>query len=205
MSPNPTDLNLLFVQGMLQPEDGRGWEKFLRRQVNYRHRLLFPSEGREYARGYRLKNSEKTKKSVRTWRKENPELVRGCRKDWQKRNPDKVRKNYREREQRRLLDPGYRLKQNLRGRVSRALKGFSKTACTQELLGMGIPEFKIYLQGQFLPGMTWENYGSVWELDHIKPCASFTLSSSVQQHECFNWSNCQPLFAEDNLRKGANF
>lgn len=52
--------------------------------------------------------------------------------------------------------------------------------------------------------MTWANYGkSGWHIDHIKPCASFDLSDPDQQKACFHYSNLQPLWAFDNLSKGA--
>jgi hypothetical protein len=50
--------------------------------------------------------------------------------------------------------------------------------------------------------MTWENYGPVWHVDHIRPCASFDLTDPAQQRECFHFSNLQPLFAAENLAKG---
>jgi hypothetical protein len=55
---------------------------------------------------------------------------------------------------------------------------------------------------RFRPGMTWENYGPVWHVDHIKPCAKFDLTDPDQQRACFHFSNLQPLFADENLRKG---
>jgi hypothetical protein len=66
---------------------------------------------------------------------------------------------------------------------------------------MEIAEFKIYLQGQFRPGMTWENYGPVWHIDHIRPCASFDSTDPEQQKICFHWMNLQPLFAAENCAK----
>ena len=50
--------------------------------------------------------------------------------------------------------------------------------------------------------MTWDNHGE-WHIDHIKPCASFDLTDADQQRECFNYTNLQPLWAKDNLSKGA--
>lgn len=67
---------------------------------------------------------------------------------------------------------------------------------------MNLREFQVYLQGQFIPAMTWKNYGSVWHADHIVPCAAFDLTDPAQQRACFHWSNFQPLLVADNLRKG---
>jgi hypothetical protein len=48
--------------------------------------------------------------------------------------------------------------------------------------------------------MTWENR-SKWHVDHIRPCASFNLFDPAQQAACFHFSNLQPLWAADNIRK----
>ena len=48
--------------------------------------------------------------------------------------------------------------------------------------------------------MTKENYGE-WHVDHIKPCASFDLTDPEQQAICFHYTNLQPLWAVDNIKK----
>lgn len=61
----------------------------------------------------------------------------------------------------------------------------------------------MHLQEQFLPGMTWANWGQPgWEIDHIIPIAAFDLSRPEHQEQCFHYTNLQPLWGEDNLRKG---
>ena len=57
---------------------------------------------------------------------------------------------------------------------------------------------------QFTKGMTWDNYGlGGWQIDHIKPCASFDLSNPNQQSECFDWTNLQPMWKKENQSKGS--
>jgi len=51
--------------------------------------------------------------------------------------------------------------------------------------------------------MSWENQGKHWNVDHVKPCASFDLEDAEEQEECFNWKNLQPLRADKNKSKGA--
>ena len=105
---------------------------------------------------------------------------------------------------RRRNDLTFKLAGNLRNRLFCALKGLSKSARTLELVGCDIDFLRRWLEAKFLPGMTWENYGE-WHIDHIMPCASFDLSDPVQQRTCFRWTNLQPLWATDNIRKSDNY
>jgi hypothetical protein len=51
--------------------------------------------------------------------------------------------------------------------------------------------------------MSWDNWTKDgWHIDHIKPCSSFDLSKEYEQRACFHYTNMQPLWAVDNLRKG---
>lgn len=103
---------------------------------------------------------------------------------------------------RRELDLQFRLSINLRNRLRLALIRQSKYGHTLELLGCSIKKFIIYLESQFDDEMSWENYGK-WHIDHIKPCASFDLSKEEEQRKCFHYSNLMPLWAHDNIIKGA--
>jgi|SRR3989304_7237808 len=104
------------------------------------------------------------------------------------------------------ININYKLSQNLRCRIWLALKYNWKNGKTIDLLGCTIDELKIYLENQFKPGMSWDNYGLYgWHIDHIKPCAKFDLLDPKQQKDCFNYKNLQPLWAEENLRKSAQF
>jgi len=39
----------------------------------------------------------------------------------------------------------------------------------------------VHLEKQFKPGMTWDNQGKEWEIDHIIPFAAFDLSIAENQ------------------------
>jgi hypothetical protein len=107
---------------------------------------------------------------------------------------------------RSILDPKFRIIQNYRGRVRGALLNgkASKSEKTHELLGCCGAQFVEYISLKLLPGMTLGNYGE-WELDHIRPVASFDLGDPEQVKECFNFSNIQPLWAKDNRSKGSKY
>lgn len=105
---------------------------------------------------------------------------------------------------RRKENPSIRVLHSLRVRINQVLHGLSKSTNTLNLLGCTVLEWRQWLEFQFQDGMTWENYGQVWEIDHVLPCASFDLSLPEQQKECFHFANTQPLFVLDNTRKGAS-
>lgn len=104
---------------------------------------------------------------------------------------------------RRMQNPSNRIEASLRARLVQALRGIGvKSAKTLELLGCTTEFLWAHIEKQFVPGMTWENYGPVWHVDHILPCAEFHLQHSEEQEICFHWTNLQPLFAAENLSKG---
>lgn len=95
-----------------------------------------------------------------------------------------------------------RIALRLRNQLNKALKGQRKFGRAQELLGCSIENFRIYIESKFDTGMLWSNYGTVWHIDHVMPCAVFDLSKQSHQKRCFHFSNMQPLFASENIRKG---
>lgn len=78
----------------------------------------------------------------------------------------------------------------------------NKVDCTLSLTGCTREYLKEYLEPQFKEGMTWENYGSVWHIDHIIPCCAYKLTDEKEQYKCFNYRNLQPLFGAENEIKG---
>lgn len=142
---------------------------------------------RDCDRVYRIKNAEKIKEKKKEYYK-----GRGLEqsREWQKRMMSNIE---------------FRIKKNLRGRVYVALKRGVKSASTMELLGCTIEEFKSYFESKFTDGMTWERYmaGEI-HIDHIVPCIFFNLTEKEQQKKCFHYTNLQPLWAIDNLKKGTS-
>lgn len=132
------------------------------------------------------------------WRDKNRERMNASAKRWREKNPGYLRRLYKK-------SVSYRLGVLLRNRMRRAIAPHKKNFPTFILSGCSICKLRNYLEQRFQPGMTWENYGPVWHIDHIRPCASFDLSDPLQQRECFHFSNLQPLFAKENLSKGAKY
>lgn len=146
---------------------------------------------------YRLKN----RKSAKKHRAKNTAREQA----WRKQNKDRVRGHYRKHVKKKLSKNAlFRLQQNIRTRMCSALSksGAKKGFRTLMLVGCTAAELRKYIESKFLPGMTWENRGRHgWHIDHIIPLAKFDLRDPEQQAAAFHYTNLQPLWAEDNLRK----
>lgn len=70
-----------------------------------------------------------------------------------------------------------------------------------ELLGCDNQTLRTHLTAQFRPGMSIENHGKIWHIDHVIPCARFDLSKPEHVRACFHFTNLQPLFVAENLAK----
>lgn len=150
---------------------------------------------------YYIKNKEQTKKRVKIHRKNNREKYKIYQKEYRKINKEKINKQiiiYNKK--RKKIDINFRILGNLRTRIYIALKNKHKSLNTMFLTGCEIDYLMFHIQNQFTKDMNWDNYGE-WHIDHIKPCAKFDLSDPKEQQKCFNYTNLQPLWAEDNLRK----
>lgn len=199
-------LGAFFLWGMLLPVDPKAEKKAKTRVISNRYRLSNLELMQEKDRRRYRNNPEKEKKRVQEYRKNNPEVGRLQNLIWIRENPERRRAQRRTYlSGRRREDPDFKILTSIRTRINHAIHEGTKGAGTQALLGMEIPEYRIYLQGQFFPGMTWKNYGPVWHIDHKRPCASFDLTDPGQQRECFHWSNTQPMFAKENLQKGEKY
>ena len=103
---------------------------------------------------------------------------------------------------RRKIDSLYKMKTNLRTRTRAAFKAksWSKNNTTQKMLGCDFETAHKHLEKQFIKGMNWNNQGE-WHIDHIIPLASAQTESELIK--LCHYTNLQPLWAIDNLIKGA--
>ena len=103
-------------------------------------------------------------------------------------------------------DNNFKLVCSLRNRINKVLResNTKKSKKTMELTGCTVDELKKHIEKQFKPGMNWSNHSvKGFHIDHIIPCASFDLTKEEEQKKCFHYTNLQPLWAEENLSKGA--
>ena len=95
-------------------------------------------------------------------------------------------------------DPIFRMKSNLRKRLREKLKESSET---NAVTGCTTIELRQWLESQFKGSMSWDNYGTAWHVDHIRPCASFDVSIKADRLAMNHYTNLQPMWAKTNLKK----
>lgn len=164
------------------------------------------------ARGkeYREQNREKRRETVKNSTKKNSVKRKVYESSYHEKNRDRTKAYNASRRhiradqlrRRREIDSNFRILTTLRSRMAAAIRVVKGTKAhkTDALVGCNIVLLRAYLQSLFKPGMTWENYGE-WHVDHKIPCAEFDLRDPAQQLLCFHFSNLQPLWAVENLRK----
>lgn len=157
------------------------------------------------SRSEKIGVTSQCKSCFKEYRQKNKERLAIQEKKCYEKNKVKINHRNREYDRKRMsADPAYRLMKNLKRRVSLAVtdQGTAKHTNTMTLVGCSLKEIRQHIEKQFTNGMSWDNYGFYgWHLDHINPCASFDLTDPKQQKTCFHYSNLQPLWAEDNLKK----
>ena len=156
---------------------------------------------------YRFKPGEKEKQKKRTdnWIKRNRAYYLAIQKAHRDKNKDRSKIYSREyNKKRKKEDPNFALAALLRTQLNQKLKmkNISKRYNRAiDLLGIEIKYFKKYLEHKFKPGMTWENRGKVWHIDHIIPISILDISKEENLKFAFHYRNLQPMFVKDNLKK----
>lgn len=186
-------------------------EKYLIENADEIERLRFEADKRK-----RQLRREERKRRLARMKVERPERYRALmRRRDAKRRVSAARREYERwyrrenagrraeiRRERYADDPQYRLRDLLRSRLRGALAGRDKAGSAVELLGCSVPEAVRHIERQFHDGMTWENRGVKWHLDHIRPLAGFDLTDPAQLAQACHFTNLRPLAAVANIAKG---
>jgi 5-methylcytosine-specific restriction endonuclease McrA len=102
-------------------------------------------------------------------------------------------------------DPVFRLNRRISKQIWDAIGGRERRKW-QTLVGYTLEDLRAHLEARFTEGMSWENAGS-WHVDHVRPLSSFAITGPDCPEFKAAWAleNLQPLWAADNLRKGARW
>lgn len=154
----------------------------------------------EKGKRYREENHEAVQERKRIYRESNREALAEKQRLWLAENREWRREYTRDR---RANDPVFRFVDCTRARLRKILNGTRSHPEALALLGCTRQEYRDHLESQFTEGMSWENHGE-WHVDHIIPVSAFDQNKLDERAICWHYSNTQPLWAEDNMAKGAS-
>jgi len=166
---------------------------------------------RAHARAYYWRNRDKCIEKSKTNNLKRNDAVVKYRKDYRarmnelRRTEEYKKRRSESRKIRRICDPSYKVQCHCRNRIRNALKasGLRRRGTTQSMLGCTVVFLKSHLESKFKDGMNWGNYGYYgWHIDHIKPLSS---AKTIEEIEALcHYTNLQPLWANENLKKSNN-
>ncbi len=142
------------------------------------------------------------KKRANEWRLAHLERARERTKEWCLLHPENVRaKNKRER-----TTPKGKLNHAISNGIRKSLHVGKGGRHWEDLIGYTVEQLKRHLEKQFSPGMTWDKYlkGEI-HVDHISPISAFNFETSdnIDFKRCWALKNLRPLWARENISKGA--
>jgi hypothetical protein len=159
---------------------------------------------KEKSKIYYENNKNSQLKKCVEYVKKNLEKTRDYQKKYRKENWGKL-SEYRRTHNREKYnnDPIYKVQRCIRHRVNEFFKSVNtkKSNKTMTIVGCTPIELKNHIEKQFKEGMSWENYGFYgWHVDHIIPMSSAKTIEEIEKVSHF--TNLQPLWRDENLKKG---
>lgn len=174
-------------------------------QAGAKWRRENPDKHKSYNDAWYRDNATSKNAKAREWQKQHPDKVRKYQSDWRERNPDRAKEIHRKSDAKRRATAKGKLENNIKAGIHRGLtKGAKNGRRTFDLLGFTLQDLIRHLEKQFLPGMSWKNYGE-WHVDHRIPLAAhnYETPDDIDFKRAWRLQNLQPLWAEDNKAKYA--
>jgi hypothetical protein len=152
---------------------------------------------------YRALNADKIKNSVKKYQQSHADEINKYQIEYRVTHAEHISARKRKYIQKRMTkDVNFKIRRALRGRLCKAIRGGFKAGSAVRDLGCTVDQLKQHLESKFQEGMTWDNWGTYgWHIDHIIPLSSFDLSDREQLLKACHYTNLQPLWAEENLKK----
>ena len=229
LSPKPDDMSIgewrkLFKEfkSQLSAEDVK---EFVRIKINASSKAYYQENKEErnaHDRAYHQQNKEERNAASRAYYQQNKKERKVYNQAYHQQNKEErnaASRAYRQKQDkeerraymaeyarnRRHKNPLYNFFCSIRSQAVRVVKQVGlgkKPTNTFKWVGCSPEQLKTHIESLFQEGMSWDNYGRRgWHVDHIRPVSSFKPEEWEQIN---HYTNLQPLWAEDNYKKGDN-
>ncbi len=190
---------------------GKKWYQKNIKKMRLRHREYYQQNKekvQQYQKEWREKNRKRRLQQHRDYYQKNREKILTSQKEYNKKNKEK-RLQYKGKWQKyqRKTNPRYRLDENMGTAIWVSLKNKKAGRKWETLASYSLEELIEHLEKQFNSKMNWDNYGSYWAVDHLRPRSLFNYTSSddLEFKQCWSLKNLQPLEKIENIKKGNHY
>lgn len=160
----------------------------------------------QYNKDYYAENKEKINEINKAWRLKNKSKEYEDHKKWRANNKSLLREQAKRAKTKKRSTAKGKLSSNIAvGIYLSVVRGSKNNKKWESLVGYTVDDLKKHLENKFKDGMTWENYGK-WHIDHIIPLSAFNFQTPLDTDFKKAWAlkNLQPLWAVENIKKGAS-
>ena len=178
-------------------------EKILKRDKIRTDTSEYKERKKTYDKEYHQRESSKERARQRSATPEAKKKKRESDKRYIKENPDKITAYFREySKNRKQKDFLYKFRVLIGSRIYKIFKELGvKKESSEKLLGCTFEFAKSYIESLFKSGMTWDNYGKEWDIDHKEPLG---LADTKEELIRLNYyTNLQPLWKNEHHKKTA--
>jgi hypothetical protein len=98
---------------------------------------------------------------------------------------------------RREIDENFRIRTDMRSMLHKAV--FENMDLP--VIGCSNKNLRLWIESNFNSKISWLNYASEWQIDHVIPLQIFDLTNKVELNISFNWKNIRPLCIIKNQSK----
>lgn len=176
---------------------------------------------RECKRNKYLSNREPALKRAKKWREDNNEFyIQDQKRRYLENREDRMAVNakyYLEHKaqlnewakgymiEKRKNNKAFKIQTILQSRLTGFIISRGNSKDCEKLFGCDLETLKKYIESKFKEGMNWDNRGKTkgtWQIDHIRPYSKFDLTKEEEILKCCHYTNLQPLWQLENIRKG---
>lgn len=147
-------------------------------------------------RGHLAIRSVKNGRCLKCISKDKKKFYEANKEDIVKKTVEYLNKRYKE-------DFSFKAKRIMRFQITRLVSTSKllKTDSTETIAGYSSEDFKLNMESKFEEGMDWANYGTAWQIDHIKPVALFDVEDVSSIREINALENLVPMFIDKHRSK----
>lgn len=174
-------------------------------KINAQKREIYKKSGGLKSKIYREENKEQINARIKEWRRNNPDKIKAIKDRYKEKNQEKINENAKILQRKYRKNTLYKLKCNISRAFSRYFNKEKPILKYLKYFDYNLKDLYNHLEKQFKNGMTWDNYGTIWHIDHIIPQSWFDFSNIEEIKKCWSLDNLQPLLISENCRKGNRY